>query len=361
VKRWVPCAEWEALVKVLVAEDNANNRQLMEDVLSNIGYQIILAVDGIEAFDLIHQEMPDLVILDVNMPGMNGFEVCERLKTNPETSSIPVLMLSALSDVENRVRGLGLGADDYLTKPFSPRELIARVDKRLQAKAETDGLRERQAMIRSTFERFVSPSVVGQLLENPLQVKLGGNLQEMTVLFADLQGFTPISERAEPNRVLEALNKYLKLIVDHVVGLGGTLDKYTGDGAMALFSVPLPQEDHALRAVRAAIRVRDALPELHKEINAHFRTSINFGIHTGAAIAGIVGVPQFMDYTAIGDTVNTASRLQALAEDGEILISRATYSEVARHIDVRLVGLRNVKGRTEPVQVYSVTGELKPR
>lgn len=132
--------------------------------------------------------MPDLIILDVNMPGMSGFEVCKIIKSDVKLSHIPVLMLTAQSDVESRVTGLGLGADDYIGKPFSPRELAARVEARIRAKSENDNLRRTQEIIRQTFERYVSPNVVEKLLESPSDVQLGGKLQEITVLFSDLEG-----------------------------------------------------------------------------------------------------------------------------------------------------------------------------
>lgn len=144
-------------MRVLVADDNANSRQLVKDIIESIGYEAIVAQDGPAALLAAQTQLPDLVILDVNMPGMSGFEVCAALKSDPKMAQIPILMLTALSDVENRVTGLGLGAEDYLPKPFSPRELAARVNARLRSKAETDDLRNTKELIKQTFERFVSP------------------------------------------------------------------------------------------------------------------------------------------------------------------------------------------------------------
>ncbi len=341
---------------ILVAEDNMDSRQLVEDVLRSAGYNVLTAVDGEEALEIVQAERPDLIILDVNMPGMTGFEVCARIKGNESLSNIPVLMLTALSDVGHRVEGLSCGADDYLPKPFSPRELLARVDARLRAKQASDELLIAQQQIRATFERFVAPEVVEQLLANPSAVKLGGRLQNVTVMFTDLAGFTAISERAAPERVLDVLNGYLSLIAGTIKSHGGTIDKYMGDGVMALFNAPLPQEDHALRAVRAALAIRDELPDFHRQFDPTFRVGIHFGIHTGKAVVGNVGTPEFMNFTAIGDAVNLASRLQGASEPNQILITEDTYELVKREIAARKLGPYRFKGRSGRVPVYEVIG-----
>ncbi|MBN1285290.1 MAG: response regulator [Anaerolineae bacterium] len=345
-------------MKVLIAEDSLDSRLLLTDILESMSFEVVAVGDGSSALDAAQTERPDLILLDVNMPGMTGFDVLERLKADPELASIPVLMLTALAGIEDRVKGLGLGADDYLVKPYSPRELIARVSTRLRAKRESDELRESRERIRATFERFVAPTVVEQLLADPDQVTLGGRLQEITVMFADLEGFTTLSERLEPIEVIDVLNRYLERIVAVLKDGGGTIDKYLGDGVMALFNTPLPQADHALRAVRAALRIREGLDEFHKGFEARCRLGINFGIHTGKAIVGNVGTADLMDFTAVGDTVNTASRLQGLCHGSQVLISRATYEQVQEQVDACALGSRRVKGREEPVEIYQVT-EMK--
>jgi len=341
-------------LKILVADDNEDNRQLIRDILEGMGHEIIESADGPKTIALTQAALPDLVILDVNMPGMSGFAVCAILKGDSATAQIPVLMLTAMADVEARVQGLGSGADDYLTKPFNPRELKARIQTRLRAKVETDGLRETQQMIRSTFERFVSPAVVEQLLANPAQVALGGRLQEVTVLFTDLENFTGISERAEPEKLLSILNMYHSLVVRIILEHAGTVDKFIGDGVMALFNTPLEQSDHALRAVKSALDIREALPEFYKGFEARYRMRINFGIHSGMAVVGNVGTSEIMDFTAVGDTVNLAARLQGLARSSQILVSEATYARVLKEVNAKMIGSLTVKGRSEPVMAYEV-------
>ncbi len=346
-------------MKVLVADDNANSRQLVKDIVESIGCATLVAADGPSALEAAQSQVPDLIILDVNMPGMSGFEVCAALKSDPVLSQIPVIMLTALADIENRVTGLGLGADDYLSKPFSPRELIARVNARLRRKAEADDLRKTQDLVRQTFERFVSPSVVERLLMDPSQVKLGGFLQEVTILFADLEGFTSISERTDPEKLLSVLNLYHSLIVSFIQKHVGTVDKFIGDGVMALYNTPLPQEDHALRAIRTALDIRAALPAFYQQFSDEYRMKINFGIHSGMAVVGNVGTQNLMNFTAVGDTVNVAARLQEMSVNGQILISDAAYRLCGIPLNVNPIGYQSVKGRVEPALVYEVL-ELAP-
>ncbi len=341
-------------MKVLVAEDNRDSRELVSDILLNLGYTPILAPDGKVALEKISADPPDLVILDVNMPEIDGFEVCAALKRNPATAKIPVIMLTAQVDIESRVTGLGLGADDYLSKPFHPRELIARIETRLRAKEETDSLRAQREQIRQTFERFVAHEIVEQLLEDPTRVKLGGAVTVVTVLFADLEGFTSLAERADPVRLLEILNSYHMLLVRHIKSNGGTVDKFLGDGLMALYNTPLPQPDHALRAVRTALTIRDALRAHYQQFERIFQLAVNFGIHTGTAIVGNIGTPDLMDFTAIGDTVNLASRLQGLSNNSQITVSEDTYRLVEPHVIAREGGARTVRGREEPVTTYLI-------
>jgi adenylate cyclase len=341
-------------VLVLVVDDSADSRQLLADIVTGMGLNVIRASNGMETLELARSKNPDLIILDVSMPGMSGFEVCAKIKGEPETAQIPVLMLTALNDVENRVQGLKSGADDYLTKPYNPRELMERVRARLRAKQETDDLRKMEQVIRETFTRYVSPSVVQRLLTDPSQIKLGGTLQQITVLFADLEGFTTLSEQTDPERLLSILNQYLTMMVEAILGYGGTIDKFLGDGVMAMYNTPLAQPDHARRAVQTALKIRGGLAKFHEQFDPPHRLRINFGIHSGMAIVGNVGAPQLMDFTAVGDTVNIASRLQQLGKGGQILISVSTFESIGSLSATRSIGAVKVKGRVEEVNVFEV-------
>lgn len=338
--------------KVLVAEDNADSRELVCDILLSLGYEPLMAENGRIALDRVFEDEPDLVILDINMPEMDGFEVCAAIKRHPATAQIPVILLTAQSDVDSRVTGLGLGADDYLPKPFHPKELIARINTRLRAAEVNDNLRLQREQIRQTFARFVAPEIVEKLLEDPTRIRLGGEQTVVTVLFADLESFTTVSERADPEQLLEVLNAYHSLLVDHIKANGGTVDKFLGDGVMALYNTPLPLPEHALRAVLTALDIRDALRDFHTTLDPMFRLGVNAGIHTGKAIVGNVGTPDRMEFTAIGDTVNLASRLQGLSSNNQITISEETYRLIADRIECERTGPRVVRGREEPVITY---------
>lgn len=341
-------------MKILAVDDKPDNIELIADIVEALDYEVLKAYDGLTALKMVDNDPPDLILLDVNMPGMSGFEVVSQLKSNEVTAQIPVIMLTALTDVKHRVEGLGLGADDYLTKPFSARELAARIETRLRAKSENDDLRATQQMIRQTFERFVSANVVKQLLHNPSDIKLGGKLQEVTVMFADMEGFTTISERTDPETLLSVLNKYHELIVGIVQENGGTIDKFIGDAVMTLYNTPLQQDDHALFAVRTACQIRGELPAFNEQFHPDLRMNVNFGIHTGNAIVGNVGAPQIMDFTAVGDTVNVAARIQGTSDGGQILISQATFDRVRNFVEATAMGEKRYKGRSEPVMTYEI-------
>lgn len=346
-------------MRILAVDDNPVNISLITDVINVGGWDVIPAFDGPSAIKIAQTEIPDLIVLDVSMPEMSGYEVCMALKANPVTANIPVIMLTALNEVDDRVRGLAAGADDYLTKPYSARELIARINTRLRAKAEADALRDMQQTIRTTFERFVPPSVVTQLLEDPTRIKLGGQLQEITVLFADLENFTGVSELTHPEHLLTVLNSYHELLVQLILNEGGTVDKFMGDAVMALYNTPLEQPDHIMRAVRTALAIQAALPEFHTTLEPGLQMNVNIGVHTGMAVVGNIGASQIMDFTAVGDTVNIAARLQQISSGGRVLVSKAVVDCIAQSpendaITAEMMGPISLKGRVELVETYAI-------
>lgn len=345
-------------MKILVADDNRDNLELIGDVLSTTTHDIIYARDGLMALEAARQHLPDLILLDVNMPMMSGFEVCIHLKGDVITRGIQIIMLTAMGDVDSRVRGLSAGADDYLTKPFSPRELLARIERSLRAKNSSDELVNQQRQVRNTFERYVAPSIVEQLLQNPEGIKLGGRLQTVTVLFADLEGFTSLAEHTQPEALLKLLNSYHSFIVKIVGKYGGTIDKFIGDCVMVLFNTPTQQDDHIARAVKSALHVQDELFWFHKKLEPEFQLKINFGIHSGLAVVGNVGTDHLMNFTAVGDTVNVASRLQNRADRGQILVTELIYRETEQFVYGKSRGPLYVKGRSEPIIVYEISNTL---
>jgi len=342
---------------IMVVDDRPESVQMLSDLLSREGYQVQSAFAGQEALDSIHRRLPDLVLLDLNMPVMNGYEVCERLKADPATADIPVLMLTAWADPDHRVRGLQLGAADYLVKPFDYRELLVRIQARLQGKQQTDRLRAAQQAIRHTFERYVPPHVVERLLADPTQVRLGGTYQTTTVLFADLRGYTALAEILAPDLLLEVLNGHLSVAARAVVAYEGTISQYVGDLVMALFNAPLRQPDHASRAVQAALQIRRDLDSFHSELPPELRMEFGIGIASGEAVVGNIGAKEFFHYTAVGDTVNLAQRLEEMARGSEILMTDSTrqlLDGTAIHVAPR--GLTSIRGRSVPVPVFALLG-----
>ncbi len=201
---------------------------------------------------------------------------------------------------------------------------------------------------------MVSPAVIEQL--NPEKLQLGGKRTEITTLFADIRGFTTFSEPRDPEELVSVLNRYLGAATNAVLSEEGTLDKFLGDAVMAFFNAPISQPDHTLRAVRAALGLRDAVEALHKTLPPAFHLSFGVGIHFGEAVLGLVGTEKRLDYTAIGDSVNTAKRLQENALPGQILISTEAYVHIARQIEVRPISPINAKGKSQPLQVFEVLG-----
>jgi adenylate cyclase len=342
---------------ILIADDRPDSVELLRDLLTMEGYQILSAYDGREALDRIRQDLPDLVLLDINMPLLNGYEVCQRLKADPWTADIPVLMLTAWAEPEHRIKGLQLGAEDYLAKPFDHRELIARIETRLRMKQETDRLRTAQKLIRETFERYVPSHVVERLLADPNQVSLGGTQQVVTVLFADLRGFTNLAETLPPEQLVDVLNGHLTVAAQAVLAYDGTISHYAGDLMMAIFNAPLPQQDHALRAARAALKLRQEMAAFHAGLPPELCMDFGIGIASGEAVVGNIGAKELFHYTTIGDTVNLAQRLEEMAGGGEILVTESTQqlleSTTAR-LEVR--GPTSIRGRSERVAVYALLG-----
>jgi class 3 adenylate cyclase len=340
--------------RILVADDDPDLRLVLGDILASQGYEVIVAQDGEDALAKAWSERPDLIVLDVMMPKLNGYAVCRLLKADRETAHIPVLMLTSLGDPDDRTKGLNLGADDYLPKPFHYNELTARVAARVRAKRAEDHLRAREQHIRATFARYVVPKVVDRLLMDPTGVHLGGAQQELTVFFADLRGFTALAEQTPPEELVHLLNGYLNVAAKAVLAFEGMLDKFMGDAVMALFNVPSQQDDHARRALGAAWLLQQQLAGYHQQVPEARRLFFSVGVHSGEAVVGNIGSSDLVNFTAVGDTVNLAKRIQERAGAGEILISEQTYRLVADLVDAQLLGTFPLRGRRENVAVYQV-------
>ncbi len=537
-----PLEQWPATI--LIVDDDALVREVLHDFLDSQGYQIGFAQNGYEALDKVAELLPDLILLDVMMPGMDGFEVCRHLKAHPQWRHIPIILVTALNDKQDMARGIEAGADDFLSKPVNSTELRARARSMLRIKSQYDtlerqrreleaslhlnqklsqviaqhlealevlhdtGLRllnnldidsvlnlvaqtvldlipeadgcvihflsddkqqllpvvfspenrtklvhpslgiekitahsiasgqpvylpdisvatqplqpqipnmrallvvplndagnpmgtlsaysrqpgifeemhrhvlsilgrqaavaitkawffrnkertmdEEKWAIRNMFQRYVSPAVVERLVNGEEDLALGGKRQQISVLFADIRGFTGFSEKLPPEKLVETLNQYLALAVNAIMEQEGTLDKFMGDAVMAIFNAPLPQPDCTLRAVKAALTMQQAIAQYNVQATHQERLSFGIGIHLGQAVVGNIGTPQQMNYTAIGDTINLAKRLEENADGGQILLSQAAYNNVQSHVTVKDLGQLAVKGRAATEHAYQL-------
>ncbi len=343
------------LPRILAVDDNKQNLSLLQKALTAAQYEVVTAPDGATALELIGSAPPDLVLLDVMMPGLSGYEVCQHIRANEATCLLPVVMLTALTDVADRIRGIEAGADDFLSKPVNREELLTRVKSLLRIKTLHDDLETKNHLLRSLFGRYVSEDVAAEIVADPgRHLKLGGDKREVTVLFGDLRGFTPLAEQLDPQDVVNILNSYLTLVIDAVFEFKGTLDKFRGDGFMAFFGAPMAREDDPLNAVRCALAIQERLMRIAFAEFPDVRLHMGVGINTGIVIAGNIGSERRTDYTVIGNEVNTAQRFEANAGPGQILITGNTYDRVKDAVRVRELGVLRVSGKQEGVLAYDV-------
>jgi adenylate cyclase len=332
---------------------------LLARTLVALGHRVAMAANGREALDRMLAEEPDIVLLDIVMPGMDGIDVLERIKRDPALRAVPVIMISALEDVDSVVRCIELGAEDYLQKPFDPVLLRARIraglDKRRLQQLE-------RARVRDVFARFLPEPMVDEVLSRADgDLRLGGVRVVSTVLFADLRSFTTFAERTAPHQVIAVLNRYFGEMSDAVLDNGGTLVAFLGDGLMAVFGAPVECDDHADRAVAAAREMlRDRLPRFNDWAREQGYTDgfrMGIGISSGPAMSGNVGSERRLEYTAIGDTVNTASRIESLTKElgHPVLLSESTLDLLtAPAADAVYVDEVTVRGRNQPTRVWSL-------
>ncbi|MEA2641515.1 MAG: hypothetical protein QOF51_2909 [Chloroflexota bacterium] len=350
----------EAPYRVLIVDDHEDNRVLAAAFLKPLGCEVTVASDGLECLRAVERRPPDLILLDVMMPGMDGLTACRWLKQHAAFHHIPIVLITALNATSDRVAGIEAGADDFVTKPFNRQELMARVRSLLRVKrlAESERLHLRQ-----TLERYVDSAVAQILLDTPEIARPGGQRREASVLFADIRGFSTWSEDIPPESVVEVMNTFLGSAIDVVFRNGGTVDKFTGDGLMAIFGAPLRHAAHAQRAVAAALGIIGAA-EAITHLSLTEPLPVGCGVNSGEMVIGNIGSERRLDYTAMGDVVNVARRLSDEARGGQVLVSEATFRGLAGAATEDL-GHIPVKGRHAPVHVFTVSSlahlEFAPR
>ena len=362
---------------ILVVDDNAGNREMLGRRLEREGHRVQLAESGAEALHLLRSRRVDLVLLDVMMPQVDGYEVLRQLKSDEALRDIPVLMISALDEVESVARCIELGAEDYLPKPFDPVLLRARIGACLEKKhlrdREAQHLREladwnqtleqrvaeQVALVErlGRLKRFFSPQLAELIVAGDADDPLKTHRRDVTVVFLDLRGFTAFAESAEPEEVMGVLREYHaqmgKLILEHE----GTLERFTGDGMMVFFNDPVPVENPGERAVRMALAMRGRVAELvEKWRRLGYELDLGIGIAQGYATIGAIGFEGRWDYGAIGSVTNLAARLCAEAKPGQILISKRVLATTEALLRVESAGELSLKGFHRPIPAYSILG-----
>jgi class 3 adenylate cyclase/ActR/RegA family two-component response regulator len=351
---------------IIMVDDNPTNLWAGRNVLSG-SYDLITVLSAKKMFEALEKNVPALILLDIDMPGMNGYEAIRILKAKEETRSIPVIFLTGKTDTSDELAGLSLGAIDYITKPFIPPLLLKRIEVHLLVESQRrtleiqrEELRYYNEYLQKAFSTYLSGEVVQDIMTDPSRLQLGGSERQMTAVFTDIQDFSSIAERLDPEDLVRLLNVYLTGLSDSILEQRGTIDKYVGDAIIAFFGAPLEIPDHATRACAAAILMK----RKEQEINREFRETglsaapllTRIGVNTGSMVVGNMGSQRKMNYTIMGNAVNIASRLEGLNKmyGTWILASENTVREtggnfLARRLDrVRPVGIHS------PLQIYEL-------
>ncbi|MBC8160691.1 MAG: response regulator [Roseiflexaceae bacterium] len=360
--------------KILVVDDTPRNIRLLDAMLAPHGYTVIAAGFGLAALEKIKYEQPDLILLDILMPEMDGYEICRRLRDDPATRMLPVVLITASSNQE-KARAIEAGADDFITNPFNQAELLARVKSLLRIKAYHDTIQTQAAelaALNSTLERRVQQQVeeldrLGRLRRffSPQLAEIiarderliDSHRQEITVVFCDLRNFTAFSESAEPEEVMRVLDEYYAALGELITQFEATVEHFAGDGLMVFFNDPLPCPEPPLRAVRMAVAMRDRVGELiHTWRKRGHQLNFGTGIALGYATLGKIGFEGRFQYAAIGMAANLAERLCAEAQGGQILVSQRVYTAVEDLVEAEHLPDLVLKGFHKPVAAFNILG-----
>jgi adenylate cyclase len=365
--------------RILVVDDNETNRDIIVTRLERHGYETFQAADGEEALAAVKQHCPDLVLLDVMMPQLDGIETCRRLKCDATFSFLPIILVTAKMDSKDIVAGLDAGADEYLTKPVDQAALVARVRSVLRAKALHDQVQAQAAELATwnrtlehrvaeqvaeierigRLKRFLSPQIA-QLVSSGDERVLESHRREVTVVFCDLRDFTAFAETAEPEEVIAVLRDYHGALGALIDKFEGTVERFAGDGIMVLFNDPLPCEAPWTRAVQMAVAMRDEVAKLAASWRTHGHDlGFGIGIAHGFATLGCIGFEGRFQYSATGTVANLASRLCDQARNGQILIDAKVHAEVEPLVELESVGELELKGFRRPVKAFNVRGLRK--
>ena len=367
---------------VLVVDDVPDNIDILQMRLESQGYEVITAGDGEQALTAVRERLPDLVLMDIMMPKLDGVAAMKQLKADTSLPFIPVILVTARADAKDVVAGIEAGGDDYLTKPVDQAALMARVRAMLRIKALHDTVhdqagkltdqaaelamwnKELEARVQAqlgeiermgTLKRFLAPQLAELIVARGDEKILEIHRRDIVVVFCDLRGFTSFAVTAEPEEVLDLLNEYHAALGPLIIAAEGTLDHFSGDGLMVIFNDPLPCPDPAERAVRMAVEMRAAVGQLQADWRRRGREiGFGIGIAQGYATLGQIGFAERVDYTAIGTVCNIASRLCDQAQDGQILVSKRVAGAVEGLFPLEEIGEIALKGLNQAVEVYNI-------
>ena len=369
--------------RILAVDDVPTNLEILKVRLEAQGYEVVTAADGEEALLRARELEPDLVLLDIMMPKLDGIAVLKQLKQEAAQRFVPVILVTAKTDTRDVVNGLEAGGDDYLTKPFEQATLIARVRSQLRTKGLHDTVQQQALQLKEQTEqlaswnqtleervaaqlaeidrigrlrRFMAPQVAQMIASSDTpDAVLASHRREVTVVFCDLRGFTAFTEASEPEEVMAVLHDYHQGLGELIFRYEGTLDRFAGDGIMIVFNDPIPCSDHTERAVRLALDMRERVEKLSQQWRRLGHTlGFGVGIAAGYATLGQIGFEQRREYTAIGSTINLASRLCDEARAGQIIIGQRAFSAVEQNVEGRSVGELSLKGFAKPVAAYEI-------
>ncbi len=363
--------------RILVVDDTPRNVKLLADILTANGHQVLTAAGGAEALDIVSSEPLDLVLLDVVMPGMTGYEVCTQIRANKKTQLLPVVMVTALDPGEERIKGIEAGADDFLTKPINQAELLARVRSLLRVKSlhnrvaeQTEQLEDwnqtleqrvqeqmRQLERASTLERFLPASLASQVIDGDPEAILETHRREITAVSVGLLGFSTFSESAEPEEVMGVLRDYHAEMGKIIGRHQGSLGTVSPESMMVFLNDPVKVPDPEIKAIHMALEMRERMVELADQWRKHrWELSCGLGLDTGYATLGVIGFDQRWDYAAIGTVTNLAARLGAEAGPGQILISKRFHTRIEELVDIEELGDLTLRGFPRSVEAFSVLG-----
>ncbi len=348
---------------ILVVDDTPANLKLITEMLTARGYGVRPVPSGELALKVIGFRPPDLILLDITMPGLSGYEVCRRLKENPATAAIPVIFLSALQETDDKVRAFAEGGVDFITKPFQIEEVEARVsthlrlrELQLQLERANQELEVRNRFIREAFGRYMSDELATELLRDPAALELGGQHRRVTVLMADLRGFSCLADELPAESVVALLNIFLGVMAEVIITYGGMIDEFIGDAILAIFGAPVQRPDDARRAVSCAVAMQLAMPEVNRQTLAHGlpEVSMGIGVSTGEVVAGNIGCEKRTKYGVVGRPVVLAARIEGATTGGQVLIADATFHEAADVVEVHRRLTLDLKGMSSPAKVHEV-------